>query len=546
MPTAPLISPLVVTVPVGATVVTEVKMHGMTHTYIGDVQFVLKDPAGVLYNISCRPGTGAFACDYGGDYTFIGACNGGLGLPASCTTSFPPGTYEQSFGNWTSGTNGINNTALYSIPAAAGTWTLYAYDWVATDVGTLTSWDLCFGTAPAPSTGLPALTSPSNGGASTNPATLMWTAASCATSYDVDVDGSVTTGVTGTSFAYSGAIASHTWRVRAENGTTPGPWTATWTFSFPPPPPVCSELATIFAGGLGGALGGQIFFDMTVINAAGINLGEVAVSTGEAGSFTLTVYKHATTWNGSQGSSASWTLLTSGSGVAAGLNLPSIADVTDVVIAPGTYGIALILDGAHGFDYTLGNGTNQNYSNADLSIATGAAQNTPWVAPPNNPRVFNGKLLYNCVGPAPVSFCTAGTSTNGCVPAISASAQPSVSFANACTISIANVEGAKSGILFYGISQTGFSPTIWAVGSTSLLCVKGPTQRMNVTNSGGTDGLCNGVLNQNWNAYQTANPSALGNPFVAGNKVYVQGWYRDPAAVKTTNLSNALELTMQN
>jgi hypothetical protein len=99
--------------------------------------------------------------------------------------------------------------------------------------------------------------------------------------------------------------------------------------------------------------------------------------------------------------------------------------------------------------------------------------------------------------------------------------------------------------VFYGINQTGFTPAPWAAGSTSFLCVKGPTQRTGSVNSGGTINLCNGVLTLNWNAYQSGNPTAVGNPWSAGNKVYVQGWYRDPPAPKTTNLSNALEMTYQ-
>ena len=38
-------------------------------------------------------------------------------------------------------------------------------------------------------------------------------------------------------------------------------------------------------------------------------------------------------------------------------------------------------------------------------------------------------------------------------------------------------------------------------------------------------------------------PGALGTPFGLGNKIYAQAWYRDPPATKTTNLSDALELT---
>ncbi len=143
----------------------------------------------------------------------------------------------------------------------------------------------------------------------------------------------------------------------------------------------------------------------------------------------------------------------------------------------------------------------------------------------------------------PTAFCTAGTSSIGCTPAISANAQPSVSGANACTISIAAVEGQRSGLVFYGTDNSGFSALPWGPGSTSFLCVKPPTQRTPAQSSGGNIGQCNGVFALNWNNFQTAFPGSLGQPWVAGEKVYAQGWYRDPSAVKTTNLSNALELT---
>jgi hypothetical protein len=141
----------------------------------------------------------------------------------------------------------------------------------------------------------------------------------------------------------------------------------------------------------------------------------------------------------------------------------------------------------------------------------------------------------------PTVYCTAGTTTNGCVPAISASNQPSVSAANPCGISIANVEGQKSGLIFYSI--TGAQAAPWSATSTSFLCVKSPTQRSAPQNSGGTASACDGSLTLDWNAYQAANPGALGNPWSVGAKAYVQGWFRDPPASKTTNLSDAVELT---
>jgi hypothetical protein len=152
---------------------------------------------------------------------------------------------------------------------------------------------------------------------------------------------------------------------------------------------------------------------------------------------------------------------------------------------------------------------------------------------------FFGKLSLSA---PPTVYCTAGTSTNGCVPAISASAQPSASLATPCTISVANVEGQKQGLVFYGLDQTGFTPAQWGAGS-SFLCVKSPTQRTTPGATGGTLNGCDGALSVDWNAFQLANPTALGNPFAAGAKVYAQGWYRDPPASKTTNLSDAIELT---
>ena len=55
-------------------------------------------------------------------------------------------------------------------------------------------------------------------------------------------------------------------------------------------------------------------------------------------------------------------------------------------------------------DYTNGNGTNQNYSNADLALSFGTATNAFMVAGGvNSPRVWNGTIYYNLV-PEPGSL----------------------------------------------------------------------------------------------------------------------------------------------
>jgi hypothetical protein len=45
------------------------------------------------------------------------------------------------------------------------------------------------------------------------------------------------------------------------------------------------------------------------------------------------------------------------------------------------------------------------------------------------------------------------------------------------------------------------------------------------------------------NRFRKAWQSGLASP-APGDKLYAQGWFRDPAAPKSTNLTNALELSV--
>jgi hypothetical protein len=61
-----------------------------------------------------------------------------------------------------------------------------------------------------------------------------------------------------------------------------------------------------------------------------------------------------------------------------------------------------------------------------------------------------------------------------------------------------------------------------------------------IAGPGLTAGACDGVLSEDWNLYVATHLGALGQPFTGGETVWAQGWFRDPPAPKTTNLSNAL------
>jgi alpha-amylase len=139
----------------------------------------------------------------------------------------------------------------------------------------------------------------------------------------------------------------------------------------------------------------------------------------------------------------------------------------------------------------------------------------------------------------PVPYCTAGTSSAGCAPSLGCSGTPSLAASSGFLLHASGVEGQRQGLLFYGIAGRASAP--WGGG---FLCVKSPTQRLGAQSSGGTSGACDGTLSGDWLAFRAARPDALGAPFLPGSRVQAQGWYRDPPAPKSTQLTRALEFTL--
>ncbi|MBL8804469.1 MAG: delta-60 repeat domain-containing protein [Planctomycetes bacterium] len=201
-------------------------------------------------------------------------------------------------------------------------------------------------------------------------------------------------------------------------------------------------------------------------------------------------------------------------------------------------GIARVLrSGALDLSFDPGTGTNGGISDwvrepgGDLAIVGGFTQ---YDGAPRH-GIARVELAWIDV----VNYCTSGTSSQGCSPSISASGVASVSAASGFTLDVQNVDGARQGLVFYGLG--GRSGSSLGAGNTSFFCVKAPVQRMFVQNSGGAAGTCNGTLQQDWLAFLNSQPSALGAPFAAGLNVQAQAWYRDPPAPKSVALSNALE-----
>ncbi|MCC7011301.1 MAG: hypothetical protein IT454_01965 [Planctomycetes bacterium] len=493
-PTSPFSSTLAVTVPSGATVINAVKLNGLSHTWIGDTQIFLESPSGLKYNLAHRPGSAGGTLgddgDYLGDYVIVDPlqfvpCGVGAGQIATTGGILASGTYIQNFGDWPAGTLGIDNTPLESIPVASGNWTLWAYDWVGGDTGGLTSWELCFGSPtpppPPPSNNFNCITGGAGGA---------WPASG-------GTDGTWPTTLP------TGELAS-TMAVTVPGGST--------------------RIVAVKLNGLAHTWSGDNQIVLETPSGAKINLfqdTDGVFGGGCADAFSGDyVFVDANVGQSQCGGPA----LTFG---CAGGN-----------VAPGTYYqyFGAWPTGSAGID-------NTPLESAPIASGNYTLRIYDWYVGADDGVLANWELCFDGVS-GPVAYCTSGTSSNGCNPSISAAAQPSATLATACVLNVAGVDGQKNSLIFYGVNNAGFTPQQWGIGSTSFLCVKAPTQRMNSQNTGGTPGQCNGSVTQSWNGYLGANPNALGAPFSAGQKVYAQAWYRDPAAVKTTNLSDALELTV--
>lgn len=179
-----------------------------------------------------------------------------------------------------------------------------------------------------------------------------------------------------------------------------------------------SPLTTLFTGPNGLAGGGVVFINMT-INVPAITVNRIDVNSNSAVGTQGRVRVWQTLpglqfWSGSEGNAANWQLLGEGAVIAAGNDQPStVCFQTPFTLtsAMGPRGYAIEHIGI-GPRYTNGNGLNQVYNNAEISLNAGAAGgaspyadtggNNPFWTGINNPRVFNGSIHYTVGSSAPV------------------------------------------------------------------------------------------------------------------------------------------------
>jgi hypothetical protein len=267
------------------------------------------------------------------------------------------------------------------------------------------------------------------------------------------------------------------------------------------------SLTTLFASNNGGSAGGGNFFDINVKNPAGIIVTALDQNTSATASSAvgIAVFTTPTTYAGKETNLALWTQVATGTGVSAGLNLPSAIDTYDFYLPFGTYGIAIVGGFTGGpaniaLRYTnlVATPPNNFYTNADLDLTAGTAMNVPWTGSVIAGRVWNGTIYYCGGGNGVASYGRFGkgcVGTNAKAPALAASTGSLPKINAAFSLSLTDLPTAGGPV----VVALGGSKTIWgalplpfdlaviSMPGCSALC--DPLVTFNVTNTAGTASL---------------------------------------------------------
>ena len=191
-----------------------------------------------------------------------------------------------------------------------------------------------------------------------------------------------------------------------------------------------SPLTTLVGGGNSGNAGGGIYFNLTVNTTVTFTQIDYYASVASlTGSSWADIYLGPSTYVGNVTNASLWTLVAS----TVPVSIPTVPAapmlingvlVSPFALGPGTYGIAL-KSNVHSWSYTNG-GTctsttipgsctspSSTFSNAELTLRAGAAQNAFLTGGIFQPRVWNGAIYYT-PGGTPVNVASWQPIGDGC------------------------------------------------------------------------------------------------------------------------------------
>jgi PKD repeat protein len=256
-------------------------------------------------------------------------------------------------------------------------------------------------------------------------------------------------------------VANPTWSFTPSCGPTPVTLTVanacrsvTRTMQVAP----TDSIQTLWNANNAGATGYAVNFDANVTNPDGIELCgiHVNVNTATAGAaLTCDVYTRDGTYVGNDLAPAGWNL-SSGTGTASVIGEQTLIQLaTPVYLTPGIHGFTVVLNGA-GLAYTNGTGTNQTFTNSDVTITAGQVRTLLFNATSTlfTPRVLNVRLNYKDSSLGMAGYYTYGVGCNGSlgIPGNRGVARPRVG--QNMVVDFTNTPGGV--IPFIGFSNTLF------------------------------------------------------------------------------------------
>jgi hypothetical protein len=173
-------------------------------------------------------------------------------------------------------------------------------------------------------------------------------------------------------------------------------------------------------------------------------------------------------------------------------------------------------------------------SSADYLSMVVDAQDTPWVTfrdGAQGSRVSVMKLV-----PTALTYCSAVTSSLGCVPQVTCTGTPSASGATPFVIHAANIINHRPGLLLYG-AQPAATPF-----QGGVLCIASPVHRGGNVLAGGVDGApdCTGAFDFDFEALLLSGGTGL----TVGATGCAQFWYRDAQNPLGPGLTDAVRFVV--
>lgn len=210
------------------------------------------------------------------------------------------------------------------------------------------------------------------------------------------------------------------------------------------------SLTTLFTSNNGGGPGWGVFYDITVLNPAGLRITGFDVNCGEAANtpFTLDVYITPNTYVGNDTTPGVWIKIASGAGLTVGRDMPSPVDTSDFILGSGTFGVAIYYNSASPV-YTNGTGSNQMYANNDASLQLGIVRSALWGGTLFTPRVWNGTIHYANRGTAAYGIYGSGCQGSNGVPKLAPAPNSLPKLNNSLVLNLTSMRTAGGAALVF-------------------------------------------------------------------------------------------------